>query len=149
MKKYLYWKASFVRSPTLPFILIISLGGYEPLVYYSFNLLIHITCSWLVCRFCSKVMGFDILYAWIAGLLFLFYPFHNEAIVWAVGRGVSMATVFALAALVVAFSSLSINWKYLLVCIFYFVGLTAYETICLGCARAYGKHDRHQQRSSQ
>jgi protein O-mannosyl-transferase len=109
------------------------LGGYNPVYYYSFNLLLHVCGGFLLFLFCRKAQHlFQVdagYFPVLCGLLFIIYPFHNEAIVWAVGRGASLATVFALAAMLVAVSNINERWKCLIVAVFYFIGLTAYETV--------------------
>lgn len=105
--------------------------GLHPVYYNLFNLLVHVTSGFLIFLFCKKVDWIrksNNSFAWLAALLFVSYPFHNEAIVWVVGRGSGMATLFALASLL-SVLYMQGPWKYLVVCVLYLVGLTAYESI--------------------
>lgn len=99
--------------------------------YLFFNLLAHVCCGFLLFCFCRKMDWagrFRNGLAWIVALLFISYPFHNEAIVWVVGRGAGLAALFALACLLVVLYVPG-NVRYFLACLFYFIGLTAYESI--------------------
>jgi len=125
------------------------LGGFHPAGYYLFNIIVHGVNSWLIVLFClrwrwTEDEGRQRSYALLAGLLFLAYPFHNEGIVWLLGRGASLAVFFGLAALLMAVSDggrrrgrggwveggwveggrRRLGWA----AIFYFAGLMAYET---------------------
>ncbi len=109
-------------------------GGFNPFVFNLFNILLHSLNSYLLFQFCLKwkwSVSEEVQhnYAFIASILFLTYPFHNEAIVWMLGRGASLAGVFGITALLI-FSSGG-NSKTVLpgVCACYFVGLLAYESI--------------------
>jgi hypothetical protein len=68
---------------------------------------------------------------YLAGLLFLCYPFHNEAIIWIVGRGTSMATLAALLTLWVLTSDIPQLLKQSLSTLCVFVGALAYESALL------------------
>ncbi len=110
------------------------LGGFNPAGYYIFQIGVHGLSSFLLFRLCLKwewTTDKDLQkrYAFIAALLFLTYPFHNECIVWGLGRASLMAGLFGILALLIAVSDLAFGRKVLLACICYFVGLAAYESI--------------------
>lgn len=78
------------------------------------------------------------LYAFISAVLFLVYPFHNEAVVWIVGRGVLLATALSLSALLTYLKAGGRFLYLLLSAACYFIALFAYEspvllpvTICI------------------
>src|SRR6266705_830143 len=70
-------------------------GGFNPVGYYLFNILLHGINSFLLFQFSLKWKwttndSQQRVYAFIAGLLFLTYPFHSEGITWILGRGSGM-----------------------------------------------------------
>lgn len=104
--------------------------------FHLTSVVIHIITTFLLFLFAQKILkylineeGIKMVAFWIA-LLFLIYPFHNETIVWIVGRGILLATTFAILS-----SLLYINgkgWQLLASSILFFVGLLGYESIvCL------------------
>jgi protein O-mannosyl-transferase len=110
------------------------LFGTDPFYFYLANILLHTANSFLVYIFCIKWFTADSRQQWysiIAGLIFLTYPSHGEAIFWAIGRGVSLAAFFCLLAMIVFISRLKVISKYLLVCLFYFAALACYESAVL------------------
>jgi hypothetical protein len=122
------------------------LGGFDPAGYYLFNILLHGVNSFLLFHFCRRwrwaaegrpgdgMSGHGRsqgAYAFIAALLFLTYPFHNESIVWGLGRASIVANFFGMAALLVTVSGLRPGRKIQLVCLFYFIGMLSYESIML------------------
>lgn len=108
-------------------------GGYRPFYFNLFNLLVHLACSLLVYLFCLQIgfywSGRNLFFAFCSGFFFVLYPFHSEAVVWIVGRGASLATLFALVAICLSVSSLKERWKHSLASFSYLVGLLAYESI--------------------
>ncbi|HLY70034.1 MAG TPA: hypothetical protein VKR53_09905 [Puia sp.] len=112
------------------------IGGFHAWGYYVFNILIHGINSFLLFQFCSKWKWTDNahkqqIFAFTASLLFLTYPFHNECIVWVLGRASLMASTFGILGLLILVSSFSQTIKIVLVCLCWFIGLTAYESIFL------------------
>lgn len=109
------------------------IGGYQPVYFNLFNLLLHLACSLLIYLFCLQTAGFwstgERFFSFCSGFFFLLYPFHSEAVVWIVGRGASLSTFFALIAICVAVSEIKDRWKYLLAGLSYLAGLLAYEAI--------------------
>ncbi|MBC8172816.1 MAG: hypothetical protein H7X71_02825 [Chitinophagales bacterium] len=108
--------------------------GWDPFYFYLTNILIHALNSFLVYLVCKKwfaVEGRADAYALIAGLIFLTYPSHSEAILWAIGRGISLAVTFSLLAMIVFISETNRPLKYFLVCTFYFLAMASYESAIL------------------
>lgn len=65
--------------------------------------------------------------AWIAALLFLVYPFHQESIVWLVGRESALGTFFTLIGLL-AVANERVGWLQLAIAsLALFTGLLCYE----------------------
>lgn len=110
------------------------IAGLDPFYFYLANILLHAINSFLVYAFCRTWFANDRrvhLFSIVAGLIFLTYPSHSEAILWAIGRGVSLATFFSLLAMIAFIRKLNAAIKYLLVCIFYFTALACYESALL------------------
>ena len=110
------------------------LAGLDPFYFYLINILLHAVNSFLVYWFCRLWLRDDgrvHLFSIVAGLIFLTYPSHAEAILWTIGRGVSLATFFSLLGMIAFVSRLNTNFKYLLVCTSYFVALACYESVLL------------------
>jgi hypothetical protein len=108
------------------------ISGLHPWSYYIFNGCIHAAACFMVYRVALDLGLFagrrGTGYAITAGVLFLFYPFHNEGMVWLSGRLSSMA---ALCGLMAIHFSLTKKWPLgvLLAVLCWFVGLFAYESI--------------------
>lgn len=100
--------------------------------YYFFNFCIHILTCYMVYRVALILPYFSGRERWyfarMAGILFLLYPFHNEAVVWLSGRLSSMA---ALCGLLAAYCHLMCRrpWSFFLAVLFWLIGLLAYESI--------------------
>ncbi len=110
------------------------LGGFNAKGYYVFNILIHGINSFLLFRFClqwkwTENMARQQLFAFVAGLLFLTYPFHNESVVWMLGRASLLAATFGILALVILVSGIAQPLRIFLVCLCWFIGLASYESI--------------------
>ena len=111
-------------------------AGTSPAGYRAFNVLVHALNAVLVYLLMQRTPGLREVpnatgMALVAAVLFLAYPFHNESIVWIVGRGTSLATFFTLASLVALSSGLSERGKLIIVPLFFFLGALAYESMLL------------------
>ena len=108
--------------------------GLHPGGYYVFNLCIHALSCFMVYRVALDLPVFDDrrqrVFALTAAFLFLFYPFHNEGVVWLSGRLSSMAALFGLMAL---HFSLTKRWPWNVVLAVgcWWIGLFAYESILI------------------
>ncbi len=111
------------------------MGGFEGIYYTAFNLMLHIFGSFFLYLFCKRWEGLPITnrnyFSLLVALLFLTYPFHNESVVWGVGRASLLAGFFGISALLASVSNLGFGWRLFWVNLFYFIGLTAYESIFL------------------
>ncbi|HWK03921.1 MAG TPA: hypothetical protein VNS58_09845 [Puia sp.] len=112
------------------------IGGFDPVGYYVLSILMHGVNSFLLFRFCLQWKWTDDensqrKYAILSALLFLCYPFHNESIVWVLGRASLVADLFGMAALVFVVSGLSQRKKIFWTCLCYFVGMSGYESVML------------------
>lgn len=116
------------RSITLCYVLF----GDAPGGYRAFNVLVHgMTCAVLM-LFTERLPGRrPLLMAIIAGSLFLCYPYHNEVVIWIVGRGASMATLFTLVFLWLLLARLPAIHENWLTSTSLFIGLLAYESALL------------------
>jgi hypothetical protein len=111
------------------------LGGLNATGYYIFNIIVHIINTYLIYTIATL---FKLpndkpqrVFAWVSALLFMLYPFHNEAIVWLTGRLSSIACLFALSAIRISLSSIHKTLKAACVCLLYYIGLLAYESVLL------------------
>jgi hypothetical protein len=108
------------------------ISGLHPVSYYIFNLCVHAAVCFMVYRVALDLPIFSgrrgFAYALTAGLLFVFYPFHNEGVVWLSGRLSSMA---ALCGLLAIHFSLTKKWPagVALAVLCWYIGLFAYESI--------------------
>ena len=110
------------------------LAGRDPFYFYLVNIILHAINSFLVYLFCMKWFEKEnrgVLFSILAGLIFLTYPSHSEAIFWAIGRGISLAVFFSLLAMVIFVGRINSTFKYILVCLFYFLALACYESALL------------------
>ncbi len=76
------------------------LAGPQPWAFRIVNIALLGVNGWLVFLLARRLMAAPSAFA--AGVLFVLYPFHLEPQVWIIGRSTAMATLFTLAALVVA-----------------------------------------------
>lgn len=108
------------------------ISGLHPVSYYIFNLCIHALTCYMVYRAALDLPLFtarrQAVFALTAGFLFLFYPFHNEGVVWLSGRLSSMAALFGLMAIHFSLTK-KWPWNFVLAAICWFIGLFAYESI--------------------
>ncbi len=112
------------------------IGGFNPVGYNIFGILLHGINCFLLFNFCKQWKWTDNetlqrRYALFAALLFLCYPFHNESIVWTLGRASSMANAFGILSLLIITSTMNEKLKIFFVCACFFVGLTSYESIMI------------------
>ena len=111
------------------------LFGTDPTGYRVTNVIIHwcnAMCVALLLRRTIEAKNDELHYAPIfAGLLFLCYPFHNEGVVWIVGRGASLATLCVLIGLIASLSSFTDRWQITWSTLAFFMGMLAYETVMI------------------
>lgn len=110
------------------------LAGFDPVFYHITNIIVHALNSLLLFHFCLRWPALSInarqpIYAAVAALLFLTYPFHNEPVVWSLGRASLLAGTFAFLALVCLVSNWREPWKLITVAICYYVALSGYESV--------------------
>ncbi|MEZ4757535.1 MAG: hypothetical protein R2817_11970 [Flavobacteriales bacterium] len=108
------------------------LTGPRPWAFRLVNLLLLGLAAWQVHRLAQKMgQGLEPAVAkrWglFSGVLFLFHPFHLEPHIWIVGRGVAMATVAVLFALLAAIAG-DRGWR---VAAWTFLGGLCYESAFL------------------
>jgi hypothetical protein len=111
------------------------LDSLNPASFRITNILVHACCSFLVYHLARRLGGYVFtihnvnLFSWVSAVLFLTYPFHNESVVWVVGRASILAAFFGLACLLVVVSDINSYAKRILAGLFYLIGLFAYESI--------------------
>lgn len=108
-------------------------AGADASVFYVVNALLHGFNAWLLYIFCLQlVAGEDkTQFPFIAAVLFLFYHSIGEVVLWTIGRGISLAVTFSMLALIAFMSRMKTLPKYVVVCVCYFIALSAYESVLL------------------
>ena len=109
------------------------MDGLNPIVFNSFNILVHSVNAYLVflcCFHLGHTMDKKLRYpfALFASLTFISYPFHNEAVVWILGRGASMACLLSLLAILCFYKIKKRLPQVVAVCLFYFISMLAFES---------------------
>src|SRR6185312_16911817 len=116
------------------------LSGLHPLGYYLFNFFVHALACFMVYQVALDLPVFSArkqrAFAMTAGLLFLFYPFHNEGVVWLSGRLSSMAALCGLLAIHFVLTKRR-PWNLVLGVLCWWSGLFAYESILVLPAVAF------------
>jgi len=109
------------------------LVGFNPLWYNIYNFISHACTAYLIFLIAGRIQWVPVarrpFFSWLSALLFITYPFHNEPVVWAVGRASLMAGLFGALSMLAAVSNIRIRLKYLLVCVFYFIAMSGYESV--------------------
>lgn len=117
--------------------------GKEAFGYHLTNVLIHLLNVLLVYRLARSLFvrygagdraesadgSRAELKAWLAALLFLVYAFHSEPVLWVIGRGGSLTTLFFLAACLCYLKRAASFWYFFFSLIFFSIGLFVYESI--------------------
>jgi hypothetical protein len=110
------------------------LFGFQPFYFFLGNALLHSVNSWMLFLVCRRIYvdrENALWFACIASAIFFSYHSHGEAILWSIGRGISLATFFALLAMAIFVSRIHEGWKVLLVSLCYFIALACYESAAL------------------
>ena len=110
------------------------LYGKKAWGFHLTNLLLHFVCTGLVYFFTRKcAQAFKLSKpaetAALASFLFFIYAFHSEAVLWIIGRGGSLSTVFAGLSLLLYLMRFKSKWYYLLSLFFFAAGLLTYESV--------------------
>ncbi len=108
------------------------LSGLNPVAYNATNLGIHVLNAWLVFLVCSKFFfsgsGVKSSLPLVASVIFLLFPFHQEPIVWVLGRGILLASFFALLSLYILLGSTNFKLSVFVAALLYFLSLLCYES---------------------
>ncbi|WP_153796757.1 hypothetical protein [Foetidibacter luteolus] len=113
------------------------LWGKHPAGYHFDRLLIHLFCCWLVYRVGRTLFNlygnFDRQACHIAGVLsasfFAVYPFHSEAVLWVLGGGASLSTLFFLVSLLAYLQRHQGYFWFFSSVIAFLFGLFTYESV--------------------
>ncbi|RYY60856.1 MAG: hypothetical protein EOO05_08415 [Chitinophagaceae bacterium] len=111
-------------------------AGFNPLSYHVVNILLH-GCSGFLVVLLS--FGFSDYYGikqsrmvigMMGGLLFICYPMHAETVIWVIGRGILLSTLFVLLSLLmfVRWSALGKLHLQILSLLAFAIALLGYET---------------------
>lgn len=136
--KGIYLQTHLAR-PVHEFLLHIEflLFGKNPTGYHFTALLIHLSCAFLFYKLSKLLLfrygGFEMVQAKmgavLAASLFLIYAFHSESILWLLGRGSSLCTIFFLIS-IICYIKKNESSVYLILSIVSFqFGLFTYESI--------------------
>jgi hypothetical protein len=136
IEKNFFTKGFFRPLSDISIFMNYNLAGFNPILFNSFNIVIHGVNSYLVyltSLFFFNSAGFfkKKQLAVFSSLIFLSYPFHNEAVVWLLGRGASLACMLSLLSVVCYYTIENISLRNVLVCLFYFLSISAFESTIL------------------
>lgn len=121
----------------LSFRLVHIIAGDQVIIHRALNVAIHGLNAFLLFCLVSRSLADRGTTerqwaAWSAALLFIVYPYHQEAVVWIVGRYPSLTTLFILTMLWVLLRDPLPSWRWLLVGILFMLALLTYEiAVCL------------------
>lgn len=98
----------------------------------AFNIIVHAFNAYLLC---TLVRRWSPERAWgtglLSGALFLVYPFHQESVVWLVGRESSLGTLSVLLGLVIGGQAWNVRIRSLSLTVIMILGLLCYESALL------------------
>lgn len=124
------WRNGFFRPLSdLTFRVGYWLFGTRPSAHHAFNIGVHALNTYLLFAFCKPWS--DRLGALFAAALFLVYPFHQESIVWLVGRESALGTTAVLLGLVVVGSARPLVMRLMLMAGCLLLGALFYESALL------------------
>jgi hypothetical protein len=124
------WRTGFFRPLSdSTFRVGFGLFGTATQGHRGFNVLIHGLNAFLLYALCRQ--WWDMRAGVLAGILFLVYPFHQESIVWLVGRESALGTTSVLLGLVVGGSALPLGLRPMLMAAIMLVGALCYESAML------------------
>jgi hypothetical protein len=84
---------------TLSFALNYRLGGYNPALFHTVNILLHVAAGATLYAFLFLTFG-EAVFAFFVALLFLLHPAQTEAVSWIAGRGNPMFLTFFFLAMI-------------------------------------------------
>ncbi len=108
------------------------LFGMHAWGYHLTNLIFHLLAAGLVYLLTKELIRqFSIPHssdlALISTTIFLLYAFHSEAVLWIIGRGGSLVTIFSVASLLFYFKKAQRAYYFPLSILFFIAGLLTYE----------------------
>ncbi|KYP13997.1 hypothetical protein [Flavihumibacter sp. CACIAM 22H1] len=107
------------------------IAGFDGWIYNLFNIVLHGASAYLLYRTCLLLFKENEQAAVIsrtAAVFFVLYPFHNESIVWVVGRASNLSCFLGFSALYSALAYRLSVPRMLLIGLLYFASLSTYET---------------------
>ncbi len=134
--RYLFERGGFMRPVPNVFLELDKwLYGKNALGFFSTTLLMHSICVFCVYAFCRKLItqylnesGLHML-PLFAAVLFCFYPFHTEALMWTISRVATIATTFTILSLHFYLTASERKTHALLSWIFFVIALFTYESM--------------------
>ena len=93
----LFNNSAFYYRPILTISLIFDyqIGNISPFIYHFTNIILHITSSYLIYVFLSK-LNYEKTLAFLFSIIFLVHPVLTQAVAWIPGRNDSLLAIFAL-----------------------------------------------------
>ncbi len=101
--------------------------------FHFTNFILHFACVFCVYFFSKTIFGLrnnnivSSRLALLSSLLFLWYPFHSEALFWIVGRGAVLCTLFSLLCFIFYVKRNKSAWYYVLSLLCFVFALLSYE----------------------
>lgn len=94
------FNGSYVPLTMLTYMVDYAIGGYNPVVYHSTNLLFHIINTALVYLLCVKLSKGSHLTGFVVAVIFGIHPMHVESVAWISGRKDVISGMFFLLSLI-------------------------------------------------
>ncbi|MEI7688957.1 MAG: tetratricopeptide repeat protein [Candidatus Nomurabacteria bacterium] len=94
---HLFNSSAFYYRPVLTISLMLDyqIGGISPFIYHFTNVILHISASYLLFIFLSK-LNYKKELSFLFSLIFLVHPVLTQAVAWVPGRNDSLLAVFVL-----------------------------------------------------
>lgn len=130
-EKILYLDGFFRPLSDISLYFCYLIGGFNGWIYNLFNVLLHAASAFLLYKTGLQIYKLNSkgsTIALIAAVLFVLYPFHNEAIVWVVGRASNLSSFLGFCALYLVMTGKLVWWRSFFAALLFFGSLSTYET---------------------
>lgn len=115
----------------------VTLWDKDPFGYHLVALMIHLSCGGALFYFThSLLLRYRVVDAanainasFISSGLFLIYAFHAEGVLWIIGEGAALSTLFYLLSIVCYLHAEKSFWLFPASLVFFFAGLFTYEAV--------------------
>jgi len=134
--RYLFNHGGFMRPVPNIFVEIDKwIYGKNATGFFVTSLLLHTACVFTVYAFMQKLRSLYFaeqrytLLPFLTAFLFLFYPFHGEALMWVIARVTIITTLFTMASFYFYLSAGQNRWHLLFAWLCFVVALFTYESM--------------------